>query len=615
MDKNELVNKIRGIEGLTNDEKSALIQLLRKQKKYGLVWEDKPEDVEERLREELPVLIEDTDKAIISTNADAPNHILIEGDNLEALTALAYTHEGKIDVIYIDPPYNTGNKDFIYNDKYIDKEDSYRHSKWLSFMSKRLRIAKQLLSDEGAIFISIDDNEQAQLKMLCDEVFNGNLLQQFIIESNPRGSQSSKYFANTHEYLLCYSKTPNPNIDFGINKTEENLSEYSYEDNKGKYRLLGLRQRGGAWRRADRPLLFYPFYVNPQNGDISLYEDLLHSIKVLPCRPTGEESRWTWSKEKVKKESSFLIGAIVNKGTENEKWDIFRKNYLVNEKGEVRKSKVKSIWNEKEINYQNGGAELKNIINAEKFSYPKPLFLLTKILSISTREDSTILDFFAGSGTTLHATLQLNSEDGGGRKCILVTNNENKICEEVTYVRNKQVIQGYTTPKGEKVPGLTGNTLRYYKTDFISRDRTPRNMRALVAASTDLLCIKNDIYKEAKLAGRNINSKIARYFEEGDSRMLIIYDERAISAIAEILEMVESRKEKIKVYVFSPSSYAYDDEFEEVADKVQLCALPDAIYQAYQKVLPKRRPKFLPEAMEEAEQSNDSETRLFMSEA
>lgn len=141
MDKNELVNKIRGIEGLTNDEKSALIEMLRKQKKYGLVWEDKPEDVEERLREELPMLIEDTDKAIISTDTDAPNHILIEGDNLEALTALAYTHEGNIDVIYIDPPYNTGNKDFVYNDKFVDSEDSYRHSKWLSFMNKRLRIA------------------------------------------------------------------------------------------------------------------------------------------------------------------------------------------------------------------------------------------------------------------------------------------------------------------------------------------------------------------------------------------------------------------------------------------------------------------------------------------
>lgn len=174
MNKTELYNKIVQLDGLTNEEKSELLGLLRKQKKYGLVWEDKPEDVEERLRDELPVLIEDAMKAIISDDANAPNHILIEGDNLEALTSLAYTHEGKIDVIYIDPPYNTGNKDFVYNDCIVDKEDSYRHSKWLSFMNKRLRIAKQLLSDRGVIFISIDDNEQAQLKLLCDEVFGNN---------------------------------------------------------------------------------------------------------------------------------------------------------------------------------------------------------------------------------------------------------------------------------------------------------------------------------------------------------------------------------------------------------------------------------------------------------
>ena len=205
MNRNELANKIRGIDGLTNDEKSALIELLRKQKKYGLVWEDKPEDVEERLRDELPVLIEDTGNAIISEDADAPNHILIEGDNLEALTALAYTHEGKIDVIYIDPPYNTGNKDFVYNDRFVDKEDSYRHSKWLSFMSKRLRIAKRLLSDKGVIFISIDDNEQAQLKLLCDEIFGE---QKFVGEivwfKKRKGSFLSNKLVSMTEYILPY---------------------------------------------------------------------------------------------------------------------------------------------------------------------------------------------------------------------------------------------------------------------------------------------------------------------------------------------------------------------------------------------------------------------------
>ena len=206
MNKNELANKIRRIDGLTNGEKSALIELLRKQKKYGLVWEDKPEDVEERLREELPVLIEDTGKAIISEEADAPNHILIEGDNLEALTALAYTHEGQIDIIYIDPPYNTGNKDFVYNDQFVDKEDSYRHSKWLSFMAKRLRIAKQLLSDKGVIFISIDDNEQAQLKLLCDEIFGEkNFVSKFDWRKKT-GANDAKDIAVITESIFLYAK-------------------------------------------------------------------------------------------------------------------------------------------------------------------------------------------------------------------------------------------------------------------------------------------------------------------------------------------------------------------------------------------------------------------------
>lgn len=211
----------------------------------------------------------------------------------------------------------------------------------------------------------------------------------------------------------------------------------------------------------------------------------------------------------------------------------------------------------------------------------------------------TILDFFAGSGTTLHATMQLNKDDGGHRKCILVTNNENHICENVTYERNKRVINGYTTPKGEEVPGLTANTLRYYKTDFIGRDRTSRNMRQLVYASTDMLCIKEDIYREVKTFGSlKLKASVSRYFEENDKRMLVIYNELAVPAFAEEISKMNIDG-KILIYVFAPGNYAYDDEFLDVLDKVNLCALPAAIYNAYQKVLPKRRAKLLDGASEE----------------
>lgn len=194
--------------------------------------------------------------------------------------------------------------------------------------------------------------------------------------------------------------------------------------------------------------------------------------------------------------------------------------------------------------------------------------------------------------------MALNAKDHGHRSCVLCTNNENGICENVTYERNKRVIEGYTKPNGDEVAGLSDNNLRYYRTEFLPRERSVKNMRALVEAATGLLCIKNDLYTKARFGGRKLNSRYARYFENGEKRMLIIYEERAIPFIVNIIkDMPEG--EKIKVYVFSHGSYAYDDEFAEMADRVTLCALPEAIYAAYKKVLPKRKPKFLVEDLVE----------------
>ena len=253
---------------------------------------------------------------------------------------------------------------------------------------------------------------------------------------------------------------------------------------------------------------------------------------------------------------------------------------------------------------QQGNLEISSLFDGNvPFSNPKPIGLLKYLINTIAINDITILDFFAGSGTTLHATMQLNSEDGGHRQCILVTNNENGICENVTYERNKRVIQGYTTPKGEQVPGLTRNTLRYYKTRFVSRDKTAKNLRLLTALSTDMLCIRNNAYTELPFAGRNINKRIARYFESADGtrRMLVIYQEEAIDALVQLIGTLPQRDDKLMVYVFSPNGYAYDDEFEDVADSVKLCAIPDAILNAYRRVLPKRKPQYLKEALDEME--------------
>ena len=609
MNKYELAKKINELEGLTNDEKSELIKLLRSQKKYGLVWEDKPEDAEQRMVNEQPVLVEVPERAIISDDAEAPNHILIEGDNLEALTTLSYTHAGKIDVIYIDPPYNTGNKDFIYNDSFVDKEDGYRHSKWLSFMNKRLKIAKNLLADKGVIFISIDDNEQAPLKLLCDEIFGErNFVAKFDWRKKT-GANDAKDIAVITESILLYSNSKVLAVEREIWNRDEgsrNMKRFKFSDEfvetRGKYYLDTL-DRGGLQ------------YSDSMNYGIEAPDGGM-------IYPNGRSEFvndgwiWKWGKDKVKwgLENKFLE-FVKSKKSSGSKYTIKYKVYEnVDNEGNIRKKVGRAFTNFilEPINQQ-GNSELMALFGEVPFSNPKPLGLLQYLLNTIVIKDVTILDFFAGSGTTLHATMQLNAEDGGHRQCILVTNNENGICENVTYERNRRVILGYTTPKGEKVPGLTRNNLRYYKTKFVPRDKGPKNLRNLMALSTDMLCIHNDTYIEKPFAGKNINNKIARYFEsnDGTKRMLVIYRAEAIQALVELMKEefknAESKENgKLMVYVFSPNGYAYDDEFEDVAEYISLCAMPDAVLNAYRRVLPKKHQVQL---LDDVAEETDSEAR------
>lgn len=623
MDKNKLKQKIEELEGLTNEEKSELIKLLRSQKKYGLVWEDKPEDVEQRMLNEQPVLVEVPERAIISNDAEAPNHILIEGDNLEVLTALSYSHAGMIDVIYIDPPYNTGNKDFVYNDSFVDKEDGYRHSKWLSFMNKRLKIAKGLLSDKGVLFISIDDNEFAQLKMLCNEILGEeNHISTLATIMNLKGNQDEFGFAGTHEYTLVYCLSHDNCVLGQLPIAEEELDEWQSDD-KGYYKKgANLKSTGINAPREKRPNLFYPILIDKTTKAVStitqdefelIYDKALKMhdeaylsqlrlkyknlgyIFLLPLT-SGKEMSWRWGIQKVRAESDELIVSM--KGNDV---SIYKKQRP--QLGDMPSKKPKSVFYKPEYSSGNGKAELISVLGESLFGYPKPLQLIKDFLTISYYKEARILDFFAGSGTTLHATMQLNAEDGGHRQCILATNNENGICENVTYERNRRVIQGYTTPKGEEVVGLMHNNLRYYKTQLVSRDKTVKNLRLLTSLSTDMLCIRNDVYSEKTFAGRLINKQIARYFESasGKRRMLVIYHEEAIEALVQMIATLPKFDDKLMVYVFSPNGYAYDDDFEDVADKVKLCAIPDAILNAYRRVLPKRKPQYLKEALEEME--------------
>lgn len=539
--------------------------------------------------------IQATSKAIISTDTDAPNHILIEGDNLEALTTLAYTHEGKIDVIYIDPPYNTGNEDFVYNDKFIEKEDEFRHSKWLSFMNKRLRIAKKLLSSQGVIFISIDENEVGALRLLGDEIFlPKNFVGQWNWFKSATPPALSKKIKRTIEYILCWQSSGNDDTFRGTQKISKSNDPFTKPQNTFKILNFPANSITCAIKEGIIPAGIY--------GTSKFPNELLDNIVVKNGKNSNSvrfKNRFIWIQETLDENIRQNLHIELSK---NGVLSYKRSNY----NREVPPNFIDSSVGVDTT--ENAGRNLLDIFDNKKvFDYPKPISLIKYLINFIERKDITILDFFAGSGTTLHATMELN-KDGGRRKCILVTNNENNICEEVTYIRNKRVIHGYTTPKGEDVPGLTSNSLRYYRTDFVPREKTQKNMRALVVAATDMLCIKYDIYTEThEIGGAKMRPSLARHFKKGNKEMLIIYDDRAIPYIVDKLKDIDV-KEPIMVYVFSPNDYPYTDEFFEIADKVKLCALPSAIYETYRKVLKRPKPHFLDEEKEkmvEAEKEDE----------
>lgn len=422
-------------------------------KKYGLVFEEHREEIDEVLDTHTPVLTEEADLFI---DHGGQMNFLLEGDNLAALKLLEKTHRGKIKMIYIDPPYNTANKDFAYDDTRVDLTDTFRHSKWLSFMRERLRIARNLLRDDGILFISIDDNEQSDLKLLCDEIFKEeNFFSQVIIQSNKRG-QTYKQIAKTHEYLLIYTRSPEAEFN-EIDKTDDD-NDLNLLDKIGAYNVRELRNRNPKFGKHNRPNLFYPIYVNPsivdKNGfcPISLAYTTDYCVEVYPFNSTGGESCWRWSTKLLSENinSNTQFSNVVARAKRDGTFNIYEK---------YRKTtyKAKSIWLETDVITEKGTVELGELGLSERFPFPKPLFLLKKCLQIGTNSNDIILDFFAGSGTTGHAVMKLNAEDGGTRRFILCTNNENGICRDVTYERIRRVIdkEDYAA------------SLKYYKVDYV----------------------------------------------------------------------------------------------------------------------------------------------------
>ena len=389
---------------------------------------------------------------------------IIHGDNLEALKALLPEYEGRIKCIYIDPPYNTGNESWVYNDNVNDPkikkwlgnvvgkeaEDLTRHDKWLCMMYPRLKLLHKLLADDGAIFISIDDNEQANLKLMCDEIFGGgNFIANVAVVNNLKGRSDDKFIATAHESLIIFQK--GKFITNGVPVPEEYVDEYKLKDELGAYRLQGLRKRGSGSKREDRPNMYYPFYFNEQAKILSLTKSSDDDIEILPRLSDGTDGRWRWGKDTAIERINELTTQIV-KG--RKEFDIFQKDYL-NKEGENKSIKPKSFWLGSEFSSEAGTLQLKKIFEQKSFQTPKSVDFIQYCLYQATDKNSIILDSFSGSGTTAHAVLNLNKQDGGSRKFILIEMED--YAETITAERVKRVIKGYGSAGSPQAEGIVGS--------------------------------------------------------------------------------------------------------------------------------------------------------------
>jgi len=547
----------------SNWTKQGLLKELEKQdkllgKRYGMIWEDKPEKVAEMCKEKLPILSEDKKKKI-EIDKKKPVNILIEGDNYHALSVLNYTHKGKIDVIYIDPPYNTGAKDWKYNNHYVDINDQWRHSKWLSMMSKRLKLAKGLLKHDGVLICTIDDNEFYHLGCLLEGIFNRWEIHCVTIIHNPRGVQGNN-FSYTHEYAYFIFRK-------GLKVIGKKLRDKVLKEE--------LRDHGGESLRTDAKNCFYPILVKDNKivgfGDIP--ENRFHPknkntkkrngvIQVWPIDSKGIERKWVFAIQTI----SEIEDKLFVKEKKNGEIDIFRIKDT---------QKPRTVWVDKKYDASTFGSKIVNKLTGNSFPFPKSVFNTKDCLGcvIEERKNAVVLDYFAGSGTTAHALLLLNKKDKGNRRFILCTNNENNIAEEVCFPRIAKVIEGHRDyPDITKIPA----NLKYFKTGFVDAKPTDRNKKQLVDKSTEMLCLKENCFNNVT---RGHNFVI---FANGQEKYVgIIYDDDGIKLFKR-----EAKKlnKKFIVYVFSLDESAREEEFEDMAGLVELKPIPAVILNVYKKI-------------------------------
>jgi adenine-specific DNA-methyltransferase len=522
-------------------EKEELIKLLNRldrRAKYGLHFEPQSEDFLDKLRQHTPLLRKNSDKCI---NGNGPVHIFIEGENYHALQVLNHTHKQRIDLIYIDPPYNTGNKDFVYNDSFVDDKDSFRHSKWLSFMSRRLKLAKELLKNDGAIVISIDDNEFAQLKLLCDNVFGEDNFVECIPwrKKGPKGKQPTTMMVNCHEYLMVYKKSD----AFSFRGTPRDIADYPNDDNDG----------------------YGPYANNNQN---------LKSTTKSPDKAvtitepgTGRTFTDTWSYGIEQLEKFIQDGKIIWPKKDDGQprirdylWGKERQFIALSSEWISERESIPKGW----PNVEQNTKMVKSMLPEVDFPHPKPIKLIEYLISTTCGEDAIILDFFAGSGTTGHAVMNLNAADGGTRRCILCTNNENGIAERITYPRLVAAINGWKQGKNS-VPG-TNASLAYFQLRYLENkttaDETYLNLQKKFGGITML---KHHCFEviHAQKVSEWIDFVIFGGAEStGPVYSVLIFNVYSIPEAVAWFER-EGILENVHFSVFSYGTFAYEDDFPE----------------------------------------------------
>jgi len=625
------------------------IKNIQDKKGLGLVWDSEKVKVKEEFSKEsvgkYPILKE-IPKQILTNPKDQTN-ILIKGDNYHALSVLQFTHAKKIDVIYIDPPYNNGKKDWFYNNRYLDKKDTYRHSKWLSFMNNRLKLAKKLLADTGIICVTIDDNELPRLWMLMEKNFlEKNHLGTVVIRSNPGGRKSKRKVAVQHEYALFFSRTRFSKVAPIVKAMEEKSHNYK-KDKEGWYEERNFRKDGVDSKAKENATKIFTIYYNKKTKGLSLKTK--YPIEIRPIDTDGDLRIWRRDEDEFKR--------LVKKG------DIFYKKtrdghqVYFKFRGGLNGETPKSLWTDAKFSASEHGTQvLDEILGVrEAFPFPKSPYAVAECIKVASgKKDAVILDFFAGSGTTGQAVLEMNKKDGGNRKFILVTNNERSykkqkelekkeaspqefdkegICEKICYPRLKKIMEGYSY-KGKiqeelysitpNISDLKDSDIIFSKIDKIKEQYKNQFDKVFTNLDDGTLSIIGEKKVSGKSKGLGGN---LRYYEiefinrtKNDENKKILADKSTemLCLKEDCFEVVKTEKyfkifknpskkylgiifddegiepfkkqiskldHKIIVYVFSLDSNARDADFKNISKKVELNPLPTGIFNAYRELI------------------------------